>query len=337
MDPDEVCPRCGAKRPADAPQGLCPACLLAFGLGGETERRRPTRPIPARGRGSPRGRDRRARDPGGRARPARLGDRLVSPGRPRRGGGHAHRHGAPLRRLRAAGGDRPRRHGGRLPRPPAEPQPPGRPEDDPGRPARLGGRGPSGSASEAEAAAHLDHPGIVPIYEVGEHDGLPYYSMGLVEGRSLAQALADGPLPPRRAAALIEAVAEAVDHAHARGVLHRDLKPANILLDPDGRPRVTDFGLAKRLGGEGGRDADRPGHGHARLHAAGAGGGPVGSRGPGGRRLFAGRDALRAADRPAAVPGGDRRRRRCGRSWRTSRCRPGGSTPRSRATWRRSA
>jgi WD40 repeat protein len=101
--------------------------------------------------------------------------------------------------------------------------------------------------TEAEAAANLDHPGIVPIYEVGQHEGQHYFSMGYVEGQSLSHRLADGPLPPRKAAELMVKVAAAIEFAHQRGVIHRDLKPANILLDKNGNPRVTDFGLAKKL------------------------------------------------------------------------------------------
>jgi tRNA A-37 threonylcarbamoyl transferase component Bud32 len=103
---------------------------------------------------------------------------------------------------------------------------------------------------EAEAAANLDHPGIVPIHEVGQHQGLHFFSMGFIEGESLAARIARGPLEPRRAAEIVTAVAEAVQYAHERGVIHRDLKPANILLDYAGHPRVTDFGLARRVQAE---------------------------------------------------------------------------------------
>src|SRR5262249_26694988 len=100
---------------------------------------------------------------------------------------------------------------------------------------------------EAEAAAGLDHPGIVPIFEVGQHEGQHYYAMGFIEGISLAQRVAEGPLPPGQAAEFVRQAAEAVQYAHQRGVIHRDVKPANVLIDAHGRPRVTDFGLAKKL------------------------------------------------------------------------------------------
>jgi serine/threonine-protein kinase len=137
--------------------------------------------------------------------------------------------------------------------------------------------------AEAESAARLEHPHIVPVYEVGACDGQAYFSMKYVEGTTLAAVVADGPLPPHQAAAIVSAVARAVHHAHQQGILHRDIKPSNVLLASGGRqppddvallqdaessgglrpplaeyqPFVTDFGLAKRV--EGGPSLTRTG------------------------------------------------------------------------------
>src|SRR5436190_16483068 len=103
---------------------------------------------------------------------------------------------------------------------------------------------------EAEAAARLNHPSIVPIYEVGERDGACYFSMKFVEGGQLDEVVKREPMPPRRAAELIAKVARTVHYAHEHGILHRDIKPGNILLDRKGEPHLTDFGLARLVESE---------------------------------------------------------------------------------------
>ena len=101
---------------------------------------------------------------------------------------------------------------------------------------------------EAEAAARLDHPNIVPIYEIGEWNGRHYFSMKLIEGGRLSDLMAGRPLAARRAAALMVKIARAVHYAHQHGILHRDLKPNNIMVDAQDEPHLTDFGLAKMAG-----------------------------------------------------------------------------------------
>jgi WD40 repeat protein len=111
--------------------------------------------------------------------------------------------------------------------------------------------------AEAEAVAHLQHLNIVQIYGSGQHKGLPFFTLEFVPGGSLADKVRAAPLPPRAAAHLIEQLARGVGYAHAQGVVHRDLKPGNVLLGADGTPKVTDFGLAKRV--EGGAGLTRTG------------------------------------------------------------------------------
>jgi WD40 repeat protein/tRNA A-37 threonylcarbamoyl transferase component Bud32 len=105
--------------------------------------------------------------------------------------------------------------------------------------------------AEGEAVARLAHPNIVQVHEVGEHQGQPYLTLEYVEGGSLAGRLAGEPWPARQAAGLVRTLAEAVEHAHRHGVIHRDLAPGNVLLDAEGRPKITDFGLAKLAAGAG--------------------------------------------------------------------------------------
>lgn len=104
--------------------------------------------------------------------------------------------------------------------------------------------------AEARAVAHLQHPGIVQIFDMGQHEGLPWFSLEYIDGSDLQRALDGKPRDSRSSATLVESVCRAMQYAHDNNILHRDLKPANILLDSNGNPKVTDFGLAKEVDSE---------------------------------------------------------------------------------------
>ena len=165
---------------------------------------------------------------------------------------------------------------------------------------------------EARAASALNHPGIVTIHDFGEEDGQPYIVMELIEGESLRQRLVYGPVSSRETAALGAQIAEALAAAHEKGIVHRDLKPANVVVTPEGRAKVLDFGLARRSSprtveaGRHGRHPDEGDRGGARrrdrrLHVAGAG--PRRRRGRPVRHLRARHRPLRAPlGTPALLP-----------------------------------
>ena len=207
MNAEKTCPCCGKPLPTNAPEGLCPACLITSGLAGVPEHDE------TQAAASP--------TPGVRT----FGDYELLEEIARGGMGVVHKaRQISLNRIVALklilGG-------------------------------QLAGRDQvQRFRAEAQAAANLQHPNIVAIHEVGEHEGQLYFSMDYIEGRNLAQVISDFGFRIsdfRRSARWMKTVAEAVHYAHQHGILHRDLKPANIIIDQNDQPHITDFGLAKRF------------------------------------------------------------------------------------------
>ncbi len=153
---------------------------------------------------------------------------------------------------------------------------------------------------EAQAAARLNHPGIVTLYELGEEDGNALLVTELVEGSTLARLAADGVLSDREIGEIGADLCEALDHAHSRGVIHRDIKPQNVqVTDSEPRAKLMDFGIA-RLAGEAPMTLAGEVCRHGRLHVARAGGGTAGRAR--GRRLLAGADPVRVLERREPAP-----------------------------------
>jgi tRNA A-37 threonylcarbamoyl transferase component Bud32 len=219
---DRKCERCGAQLAADAPEGLCPRCLMALNLATQTEaptsevgpdgtkmvppKREPPPPLEEIARHFPQLEILECLGRGGmgvvyKARQPRL-NRLVA--------------------LKILAREK---------------------EQDPRFAERF--------TREAQALARLNHPNIVTIYDFGEADGLYYLLMEFADGLSLRQLLQTRKLAPEEALAIVPAICEALHYAHQQGIVHRDIKPENILLDKQGRVKIADFGIAKLLGGEG--------------------------------------------------------------------------------------
>jgi WD40 repeat protein/predicted Ser/Thr protein kinase len=229
------CPTCGSPLPAEAPEGLCPKCLLQAGMGKTSEP--PALSTDGSGTKMP-GNSLTSNEPEPEAMISRppfrvryFGDYELKAEIARGGMGVVYRGwqvslDRPVALKMILSDD---------------------PDDDTLKRFRQ----------EAESAANLDHPNIVQVYEVGRHEGQHFISMKLIDGRSLKDELPRFRKDVRAAAQLMATVARAVHHAHQRGVLHRDLKPQNVLVDRDGQPHVTDFGLAKRI--DAGREVTQAG------------------------------------------------------------------------------